>query len=425
MSDEGVKTGILSKIGGGAIRRDEYSTADRIGCFDAFKLMWTGNFTKMLFVSLLTLIFIAPAIAWVIVQSVIGVNVGLSVPYNMFDGVGYPGPGIVGEYGLNAALELGNLMYYRAAMLQYSVLIPCAGVAGVGIAAMAYVARLFMYGSEVKIVRTYFRGVVTNWAAGLIGGLLCGAATFLLIFTNHTFTLNGWGMAGRVFAIIACALLITILAIYSSYLITLSSSYKMGFFHKLRDAATLTFVYFPRNFIACLVAAAVIGALILLNLMFASSSMSMLPWVVMFFVGFYAIVSAFVAVSQSAFAKYIAGGLAERETKLRNEQYYAAKRELKLKQKAAAAAGEAVPAKKQPAHYVNPKKKKSGKGSESESGAVRSDEKQPVPEHVKGYTAKELEKMEEDRRKVAELAAQEKTEASGLEDLSAYEDDGE
>ena len=425
MSDEGVKTGILSKIGGSTFRRDEYSTAARLGCFEAYKLMWTGNFTKMLFVSLLTLIFIAPAIAWIIVQSVIGVNVGLSVPYNMFDGVGYPGPGIVGEYGLNAALELGNLMYYKAAMLQYAVLVPCAGIAGIGIAAMAYVARLFMYGSDVKIVRTYFRGVATNWAAGLIGGLLCGAATLLLVFTNHTFTLNGWGMAGRVFAIIACVLLIMLLAIYSSYLITLSSSYKMGFFHKLRDAATLTFVYFPFNFVACLFTAAVIGALILLNVMFASSSMGMLPWVVMFFVGFYAIVAAFVAVSQSAFAKYISGGLEERETKLRNEQYYAAKRELKLKQKAAAAAGEAVPAKKQPAHYVNPKKKKSSKSADNDSNAKRNEAKLPVAEPVRGYTAKELEKMEEDRRKVAELASQEKTETAGLEDLSAYEDDGE
>ena len=46
------------------------------------------------------------------------------------------------------------------------------------------------------------------------------------------------------------------------------------------------------------------------------------------------------------------------------------------------------------------------------------------PKPVKGgYTEKELVKMEEDRRKVAELSASGTKEASGLEDLSVYEDD--
>ena len=103
----------------------------------------------------------------------------------------------------------------------------------------------------------------------------------------------------------------------------------------------------------------------------------------------------------------------------RQQQYYAAKREQRKAQKVAGVPAEG--GKKQPARYVNPKKKKSGK-----QAAEHADDKaQPAPEQEKprGYSESELAKMEEDRRKVAELAAEERKEASGLEDLSVYEDD--
>lgn len=432
MSDEGVKTGLWSKIGSGAARRDEYSTAAAIGGWAAYKAMWSGHFTKILFVSLLTLIFVAPAIAWVIVFGVIGVNVGTSVPYNIFDGIGYPSPGFVGgEYGMGVAVGLGNQLYFDAAVFEYSVMIACIAVAGVGIGAMTYVARLYMHGEQVKTIPTFFRGVAANWAAGLTGGALSGAAVFLVVLTQYSFTLHGWNMAGRVFALIGAILLLAFVCVYSFYLVNLSSAYKMSYPKLLRDAALLTFANLPKNLLGCVFAALFVGAMFLLNLLFGGSQMSMLPWVVMFFLGFFGIAAIFVAVSQAAFAKYISEGLEERETKLRNEQYYAAKREQRKAAKAAAAeSGEGDRQnKKQPARYVNPKKKKSSKPSPAERHAAG--EAIPAPAPVReqpkpvngGYTEKELVKMEEDRRKVAELSASGTKEASGLEDLSVYEDD--
>ncbi len=420
MSDEGVKTGLWSTIGSKAARRDEYSTAERIGGWQAYKTIWSGHFTKVLFVSLLTLIFVAPAIAWMIVLGVIGGNVGTSVPFNIFDGIGYPSPDFVGgEYGMAVAEGLSNRMYFDAAMLEYSVLIACIAIAGVGIGAMTYVARLYMYGEQVKVLPAFFRGVAVNWATGLTGGLLSGASLFLVILTQYSFTLHGWSMVGRVFALIGAILLFVFVVIYSFYLVNLSSAYKMSYPRILRDAALLTFANLPRNLLSALLAGLFVGAMFLLNLLFGGSQMSMLPWVVMFFLGFFGIAAIFVALSQIAFSRYINEGLVERETKLKNEQYYAAKREQRKAQKAAGVPAEG--GKKQPARYVNPKKKKSGK-----QAAEHADDKaQPAPEQEKprGYSESELAKMEEDRRKVAELATEERKEASGLEDLSVYEDD--
>lgn len=422
MSNEGVKTGLFGKIGSGATRRDEYTTAQRMGAWTAFKSMWSGHFTKALIVGFFTMIMCAPAVAWVIVSGSLSGAAGTIAPYNIFDGTGYPSPWFVGgEYGMQAAVGIGNLLYYDAALFRYSILIPCIAVAGVGLGAMTYIARLHMYGEQVKVLRAYFRGIAATWAQGLTGGALCGAGVFLVMLTYYSFDLHGYHVVGKVFALIGAILPLVFLGIFSFYLVTLASTYKTSYPRTLRDALLLTFAYFPKNMLAALISGALIGLMFLLQLLFGSSQLGMLPWLIMFFLGFYAIVSVFVAVSQGAFAKYITEGLIERETKLKNEQFYAAKRERKLQmKKAAEESGAAVKeTKKQPARYVNPKKKKGGKPHKEEA------EQTPAPEPVGGYTAKELAKMEEDRRKVAELSSGGGKEASGLEDLSVYTDDGD
>ncbi len=421
MSDEGVKTGLLGKIGSGAARRDEYSTAARLGGWQAFKAMWSGHFTKVLLASLLALIFSVPAIAWVIISGTLAGNIGTGVPFNIFDGIGYASPDAMGEYGLTVAVGLGNLLYYQAAVLRFSVLIAGIAIAGVGIGGLAYVARLYMYGEQVRVVRDFFRGVAANWASGLTGGALTGACVFLVMLTHYSFTLNGWGLAGRIFAMIGAIVLLVLVSIYSFYLVAITSSYKTSYPRVLRDAFLLTFVNFPKNMLAALLASLFVGAMFLLELLMGGSQMGALPWALMFFLGFYAVTGIFVSCAQSAFAAYINEGLVERETKLKNEQFYAAKREQRKQQKAAAMTnGEKAPAKKQPARYVNPKKKK-------KAGDKSPAEMTPAPAAPKGgYTAQDLAKMDEDRRKIAEKAAEESDKTvSGLEDESVYEDDGE
>ena len=140
--------------------------------------------------------------------------------------------------------------------------------------------------------------------------------------------------------------------------------------------------------------------------------------------GFYAICAIFEVSSQSAFEKYINPQLLKRETTLKNDQYYAAKRELKKEMKKARenADGTAVPAQKksEPARYVNPKKKKKKtEGSPSPSTEETSKEEKPKKG---GYTEAELAKMEEDRIKVRELSDKD---FGDIKDVSVYEDDGE
>ena len=329
--------------------------------------------------------------------------------------------------GLDFAVAVGNRLYHDYSLVQYALLIPLIAIGGVGIGALTYIARMAMNGEQIKTVRYFFRGIKYTWAAGLTGGLLSGAGLFLIMLTHYNFMLYGWSVVGEVFALIAAILLFIFICIYSFYLITLAANYKMGYFAKLADALKLTFVRLPANIVAAFFAGLIVGAAFLLIMFLGKSSLGALPWAILFFIGFYAVCAIFATSSQSAFEKFINPGLEERETTLKNEQYYAAKRELKKEMKKARMSEENdAPAQKkaEKARYVNPKKKKKQK-TEADTVTVSAQKSEPVVESVVkkgGYTAAELEKMEEDRRKVNSLPEKELT---GTEDISAYEDDGE
>ena len=422
--EDNVKYGIGAK----AVRRDEFTTEPG-GGFGKFKAAWSGQFTKVLVVSLFCLVLVAPAIACVIIAGNYIASIGSTVAYGAFDGIGYVTPSAMAGGGLDFAVSVGNRLYHDYSLVQYALLIPLIAVGGVGIGALTYTARMAMNGQQIKAVRFFLRGVRYTWAAGLTGGLLSGAGLFLIMLTHCNFMLYGWATVGEVFALIAAVLLFALICIYSFYLVTLSANYKMGYFAKLADALKLTFVRLPSNLVAAFFAGLIVGAAFLLIMFLGASSLGALPWAVLFFVGFYAICAIFVSSFQSSFEKLINPGLEERETTLKNEQYYAAKRELKKEMKKAretAAEGAPVQKKTEPARYVNPKKKKKQKpaaGEPAADNAVKTDAaRAAAPVKKGGYTAAELDKMEEDRRKVNSLPEKD---LSGLEDVSAYEDDGE
>ena len=417
--EENVKYGIGAK----AVRRDEF-TDSIVSGWSGFKTAWSGQFTKVLIVSLFCLVLVAPAIACVIIAGNYINSIGATVAYGAFDGIGYVTPSMIAGGGLDFAVALGNRLYHDYSLVQYALLIPLLAVGGVGMGSLTYTARMAMNGQQIKSVRFFFRGIKYTWAAGITGGLLSGAGLFLVMLTHYNFMLYGWSVVGEVFALIGAILLFVLLCIYSFYLITLSANYKMGYFAKLGDALKLTFLRLPANFVTAIFAGIIVGLVFLFVLLMGSSSLGALPWALLFFLGFYAICAIFAVSSQSAFEKYINPQLLKRETTLKNDQYYAAKRELKKEMKKARenADGTAVPAQKksEPARYVNPKKKKKKtEGSPSPSTEETSKEEKPKKG---GYTEAELAKMEEDRIKVRELSDKD---FGDIKDVSVYEDDGE
>ena len=398
-------------IGGSARRRDELSSEPVQGSrWTVFKNTFSCTLSRIFLASLFCFIFCIPAVAWVIVFSTLFISrVGTSFPYGAYDGLGYVVPGSLTE-GLDTANVLGTMRYYQYALIEFGVLVPCIVVGAIGIGGLVYMARNAAHRSEIKVVSTFFTGVKYTWLRAAIGGLLVGACIFLVMFCAYVFDAYALGLGGKIVTMIFSIALLVLVSIYSFYLVTLSANYEMPLGATMKDALVLTLKRMPSNLLSAVFASLIIGLAFLFILLFGSSTFGALFWFLLFFVGFYAICGVFVSFDQAAFEKYINEDMAERETRAKTEESYAAIR-------AAKAAGER-PAKKQnaqPAKYVNPKKKKKQEGAKPEKPAPSSAAKG-------GYSAEELSAMEEDRKKL--LSETHEVSVDDF-DMSAYEDDDE
>lgn len=424
MADESVR---ITTIGAKATRRDEYTDASLLEGkkWSAFKAAFRFGTEKMAWlktmgVSFLCLLLCAPGIAWVIIFSAFfGGKVGTYVPYGAFDGLGYPG-GDVLDKGLNTAIIDGNMWYYQNALIQFAVLIPCIICAAIGVGGLVYVARQSMNGEKVRIFRDFFTGIKYTWSSALVAGALVGANIFLIVLCAYVFDAYLLGIGGKIVTIIFSAILLVFVIIYSFYLLTLSANYKMPFLSRLKDALMLSVRGIVNNLLAMAFIGLIAGAAILLMLLLgATSTIGTLIWFLLFFFGFYAVATIFMVFSQPMFNKYINSAMRERESHAATEQAYAAIRAQKAADKAAGKT--TVETKKKgnaPAKYVNPKKKK--KTAETDN-SIKPAVKQTEKAKKKGYSEKELEQLEEDRKKL--LAEEVKEPVENLEDLSVYADE--
>ena len=142
--EENVKYGIGAK----AVRRDEF-TDSIVSGWSGFKTAWSGQFTKVLIVSLFCLVLVAPAIACVIIAGNYINSIGATVAYGAFDGIGYITPSMIAGGGLDFAVALGNRLYHDYSLVQYALLIPLLAVgAFVGHLDYAIVWRYFSWTNQ-------------------------------------------------------------------------------------------------------------------------------------------------------------------------------------------------------------------------------------------------------------------------------------
>lgn len=412
---------IASGIGARATRRDEYSDAEIGRKWATFKSAFGIGLSKVFIVSAFCLIFCLPGIAWITVCTMMFLaSVGTSLPYGIHDGLGYLSPTALPE-GLNTAVILGNIRYYETAMLEFSVLIPCIALAAVGVGGLVYVVRMAINKEPIKVIRHFFTGVKYTWLSSLIGGLLVGAGIMLVMFSFYSFDAAAMGgavnMGGKVVSMIFSIALLIPLSVFAFYLVTLSATYKMPFIDRVKDALKLTFTKFVSNLLCSIFVGIIVGAAFALIYLFGNTSFGMIFWIVLFFVGFYAVAAIFTVFNAKVFDTCINEDLRERETKAATEAAYAAIRAQK-------AAGERPKKQKQEtaAAFVNPKKKKK---NATEKSAPKPAPVQPKQQpKAKGYSSAELAQLEEDKKKVLAEAA-EKQQTDEAVDMSLYEDDGE
>lgn len=197
--------------------------------WQVFKDVFFNRIGAMVKLSLLSVLFCLPAVAWLILMNTVKQLDASMIPYSSNLGIGYP---VVTD-----ALMIGQYRTFMYEVQSYLILIPLIMVGGVGLAGTFNVLKLFGWGEGVSVVGPFFRGIKENWKNFMLSFLFAGMSTFLLVFTisayNYMSTLS---LALRVIALVVGIVQFVLMLCMLLYMCTQAVTYKLGFFRLTRNA---------------------------------------------------------------------------------------------------------------------------------------------------------------------------------------------
>lgn len=241
------KKGLITRLLEGKEKSEEYARSTLPTnrwqlFFDIFK----GNFSKIVIVNLLILVFFLPLLALVVFGYMITDYNGTIYPFGANLAIGYPA--YDGIRGLSQSLAVwSDLGIYIGIMLS-SVL------AAIGLAGGMYVIRNMVWTEGVFVVNDFWRGVKLNYKNALqTAFFFCLVLTFCKFMINisalnlatadlskfQRILLNVSQGASYMFIILA--------ALMSLWMIALGVNYKMTFLGMFRNAFLMSVGTFPQT----------------------------------------------------------------------------------------------------------------------------------------------------------------------------------
>lgn len=258
-----------------------------------FKDVFFNRFGAIVKVSLLTLLFMLPAIAWLVIMYLVKQMDGRMLPYSANVWLGM-------DVTVDAAIMGG----YRNIMLNlqtYAALVPLVMIAGLGFAGAYHVMKLLGWGEGVSVMGNYFRGIKRNWGTFLLLYLFLGASLFVFMFNITTYRYQtGIHIALRIIvyalSVLQFVLMLSIVMFASAQAVT----YKLRFFPLLKNSLIFTIALFPFNvfFLA-------IGLLPLIILFIIPFQISVFLWLIFAFLGVGYVVLVWTCYTQWVFDKYV------------------------------------------------------------------------------------------------------------------------
>lgn len=239
------KKGLFARILEGKERSEEYARStlptNRWQLFwDVFK----GNFSKIVKVNLLILLFCIPTMAVLYIGIRYRDGSGVLGPYNMGTAMGYPCPGPL--------LGIAEWNIVMTELLLYGMLLISMFIAAIGIAGGMYVIRNMVWTEGIFVGSDFWRGVKLNYKNALQAALFfCTVLLLCKTMINLAdFSLIGAGKTQSVLLKISIGTswtLIFMAALMTFWMIALGVNYKMGFFLLLRNSFLMSIGTFPQS----------------------------------------------------------------------------------------------------------------------------------------------------------------------------------
>ena len=228
-----------------------------------FKDVFFNRFGDMVKISLLTLLFMLPAIAWVIIVNMFKGADGLMIPYSSNIGIGYP--------VVTGAIKIGQYRAFMRDLTLYGVMIPLVMIASLGLAGAFYVLKNLAWGEGEGVAGQFFHGIKKCWKHFLWIGFFLGTSVCLMLLTISAFTnvsdLNPFiKWFGLIFSIFQAVMVLSM----GIFLTTQEVTYNLALPHLFKNSFLFAITLVPFNLFFLILSALPIVLIMLFDTQIAS-----------------------------------------------------------------------------------------------------------------------------------------------------------
>lgn len=227
------------------------------GRFKLFSNVFFGKMGAMSKANWMMLLFCLPVFAAIFYASYLALNIEAAIPFSANFGLGYP--------MVNNISEIYNHLIFKNNMFRALLLVPGIIIGFIGLAGAFNIIKYECLGFNVKIIKTFFKGIKNNFITFMWLGL-CNA----LIFFNLVAALNFYGvsdlaLAWKIVTISLSVLLMAFSAVVSMFVMTQAALYDLPLIKMLRNAFWFTVSFGLQNIIILVFSLVPVGLLILMS----------------------------------------------------------------------------------------------------------------------------------------------------------------
>ncbi len=212
-----------------------------VGRFSHFRSTFLGKLWIMSKANWLELLFCAPIIVVFVLFYVQRTYANVSINYSGNFGLGYP--------VITDAAEAGLARGFYLTMYRALILIPCFIFAFIGLAGVFNVVKYEAWGTDVKVMRTFFKGVRNNFVPFMWMGLWVGVCFMLLELALNVFDVYHLSVVFKILAVIVAIVLFLFVLSVAMYMTTQASVYNLSFKSLIKNSVIFTVSFIPQNLI--------------------------------------------------------------------------------------------------------------------------------------------------------------------------------
>ncbi|MCL2556086.1 MAG: hypothetical protein FWE03_03580 [Firmicutes bacterium] len=223
----------------------------KIGGFGLFKNVITKKFWITVKINWLVLVFALPLIVWIFFWQMRVMQFNVSLPYSSSIGIGYP---IIPNLPY-----LSNTARFSLALNRALVMIPLIALACVGLAGAFNVMKYVVWGMEIKIIKTFFKGIKNSFLSFIWMGVILALCFFMMTSFVFVFDVNQISVAVKVIMLIVGSIISLFAIIMTLFVFTQSSMFNLSMLDMIKNAFWLSIKFILQNIFIALTGVLIIA----------------------------------------------------------------------------------------------------------------------------------------------------------------------